>query len=150
MEDIDDVSLDAVKDACDCILHNENIVFDEFVNFDNKVAVGKTLTDSEILENVIQTDGSYNVNDEENEDKDSFTVTTNEVRQSLKAVQTPLQKTDIGDHVFDVLVQAENATDKNITDVTNPKENNELFQMMYIQYIAFIHKFLSVQKTSAF
>lgn len=58
-----------------------------------------------------QTVDDDNVDDEEDEDEESVTVTANEVRQSFSAVRTYLQKTDIGNHVFDALVQVENAID---------------------------------------
>lgn len=67
-----DVSLNAVKDAYDRILHNENTSsFDKFVNFDYEVAVAGTLTDADIVASVTQRVDGDNVDDEEDEDKES-------------------------------------------------------------------------------
>lgn len=53
-----------------------------------------------------------NVDDEEHQNEESITVTTNEMRQLLRAVRKYLQTTDIDNRVFDALVQVENEIDR--------------------------------------
>ncbi|XKL69040.1 hypothetical protein PGB90_006809 [Kerria lacca] len=131
--------LTVVKEAYDRILCNENTScpFDEFVNFDNEVAVAKTLTDADIVSSVTRIADDDNVHDEEDEHEERVVVTTKEVKESMKVIRQYLQRINIGDDVFDAPVHIENLIDMAALVSLSQKINKEFF-LIYDNFQSYI------------
>lgn len=88
---------------------DNNCSFNEYVHFDDHVAVFGSMTDEEILAS-----SKIRENDDENEDEDDATtpaVTSKMARQSLCTLRQYLLRTEVDENVFSALVTLENAVD---------------------------------------
>ncbi|XKL60923.1 hypothetical protein PGB90_007980 [Kerria lacca] len=72
------------------------------------IAVTGTLTDADIVSSITRIADDDSVHDEQDEHEESVAVITKEVRESMKIIRQYLQRTNIGDDVFDALVHIEN------------------------------------------
>lgn len=110
----------------DCISQNveNHIIFEDFVHFDDRLAVAGMLTDKEILAQ------SEDVNGEEGEgdEKDDVPAINTEVaKQYVNNVRHFLTKSDVGDEVFFALNTLDKAIDNNRLQRLHTKTNTDFF-----------------------
>lgn len=89
-----------------------SIEFEEFLHIDDDVAVYGTLSDAEIIENVLEPCNESADEEDPATEQPVVKISSKQARDALDSVRSYLEQLDLDDKVFDALVTLENNVDR--------------------------------------